>query len=139
MSACTCERCPVHAPKPEAICNLCGLTCNLGDAGPHGLIDAAVSGGYESTPGNGRGALDDMSTYRFNLCEFCLDWLFRAFRVSPIVQTYDGEVEPFVPAEDRVRLHEWRRMKDEFFTEQFRREARRRCATVYQSAGEPKR
>jgi len=72
----------------EILCNLCGLTCALGQGrwrDNHGLIDASVCGEYESTPGNGWGALDDMTRHRFSLCEFCLDWLFSQFRIPVAV------------------------------------------------------
>ena len=76
--------------EQKPLCNLCGLSCVIGPSespasGPHGLIEATVTGGYESTPGNGCGALDDMVRHSFSLCEFCLDWLFSKFNVPVAV------------------------------------------------------
>lgn len=139
----------------ETLCNLCGLSCHFDeehDKSAYGLIDASVVGGYPSTPGNGRGALDDMVGYQFSLCEFCLDWLFSKFRLK--VQTFDpmaGRViqegesldeaiertggfvmlverstpKPWRPAEERVAQDEWRSMKEEFRAEKARRDAAR--------------
>ena len=46
-------------------CNLCGLPMEIpGDAIGQTF---SISGGYSSTPGNGYGALDDMTAYRFSL------------------------------------------------------------------------
>jgi len=114
-------------------CNLCGLPCSAGK-GRHidheaGLIDASVTGGYESTPGNGYGALDDASTYRFSLCEFCLDWLFSQFKVPVVVNDYTaGRSEVWCPAAERVKKDDWRTGKDVFFKEAARREKARNRA-----------
>lgn len=122
----------------DPLCNLCGLTCVLGCddhpcKGPHGLINKVIMGGYESTAGNGHGALDDITSYRFSLCEFCLDWLFGQFRI-PVMQgeymAFDniitGEGEVWRPAAQRVAEDEWRSMKKEFQAEHDRRaEARK--------------
>ncbi|HMG12935.1 MAG TPA: hypothetical protein VK571_07160 [Gemmatimonadaceae bacterium] len=124
--------------EQEPLCNLCGLTCQIGrvDVGtmaPHGLVLATVIGGYESTPGNGYGALDDLSGYRFSLCEWCCDWLFSQFRIPVKIfeyalgpgQSEEDHGEVFRPAEVRVREDEWRSLKAEFFTEKTRRDAAR--------------
>lgn len=126
----------------EPLCNLCGLTCVLGHdriqddpgCGPHGLIDQSVSGGYESTAGNGRGALDDMTWYRFSLCEFCLDWLFSQFKIAIKTGYYGGgcdddEVPAWKPASQRVAEDDWRGMKKEFFEEHARRLSARNTKT----------
>lgn len=87
---------------PEA-CNLCGLSCMLGDSRQAGGICAIAEGGYFSTPGNGYGALDDMTQYRFQLCEFCLDWLFQKMQIPPEAYcriTYKSG--PFLAAEVRA-------------------------------------
>jgi len=130
-----------QAPSPP-LCNLCGLSCELVDSGLcagelGGLIDIAVDGGYESTPGNGHGALDDTKRYRFSLCEFCLDWLFGLFVVPVRVTEYalsEGAPDrffqdepPWVPARERVERDEWRRFKEEFRAEAARRDAARRA------------
>jgi hypothetical protein len=115
------------------LCNLCGHLCALADeAGAindqrAGLQNAVVSGGYHSTAGNGDGALDDTTSYRFSLCEFCLDWLFSKFTVPVQVSCYmggagpDEEPEQFIPAAQRVKEDEWRRFKKEFFAEHDKR------------------
>lgn len=142
----------------DVACNLCGLSCIVGPEtlvdgreNPgrelNGLIRAKVVGGYESTPGNGCGALDDMSRYTFSLCEFCLDWLFGQFTVPVAVDDVmndfvprDGETREecvermglariggrqdklaWRPAAVRVRQDAWRSMKSEFFAESLRR------------------
>ncbi len=114
--------------EPEHLCNLCGLTCSLG-VSPHidrrgGLIEATISGGYESTPGNGYGALDDMTWYKFSLCEFCLDWLFSQFKI-PVSTGEPGTlaevVPPWKPAAERVAEDKWRKWKTEFTFEALQR------------------
>lgn len=113
----------------EVLCNLCGLSCKLdGDCtGFGGLVRVTILGGYDSTPGNGSGALDDMTSYVFSLCEFCCDWLFQRF-VLP-VETYDygsGEDDgPWRPAAQRVAEDEWRSMKGTFAAEWARRNVAR--------------
>jgi len=113
----------------EKLCNLCGLSCNLSGVGSEswvqesGLIDAAVRGGFLSTPGNGYGALDDTVEYKFSLCEFCLDWLFNQFKIP--VDMRDTDMDPpaieFKPAAILVQEDEWRKDKDRFFEEYKRR------------------
>jgi hypothetical protein len=133
-------------------CNLCGESCFLGSLWEGqfsfgGLLNAQVIGGYESTPGNGAGALDDMSRYGFSMCEFCLDWLFQQFKIPVAVddpmndylmqegETLDeamtkrGVVQimerpqppPWKPAAQRVDEDEWRQSKEEFHQENNRR------------------
>jgi len=103
----------------EVLCNLCGQSCTL-EPGPLGggqcgLIDAEVSGGYNSTPGNGSGALDDGVKYKFSLCEFCLDWLFWAFVIP--VEVKDGDAPPMTwkPAMQRASEDKWRQQKERFY------------------------
>lgn len=90
-----------------------------------GLIDCKVPGGYNSTAGNGYGALDDCTSYRFSMCEWCLDWLFSQFKISPNISDYMAggtpDEESFKPAAERVKEDEWRRMKVGFFKEYNRR------------------
>jgi len=112
-------------------CNLCGLSCRLGD-GPEigGLINAVVRGGYYSTAGNGSGALDDGHSYKFSLCEWCLDWLFSQFTIPVKAGSYhlSNEPEPsWRPAWHRVTEDTWRTYESEFFNEYNKRnEARHR-------------
>lgn len=138
-------------------CNLCGRTCLLHEiaagpeAGPQperpvrwvgGLERAVVTGGYESTPGNGPpgAALDDCSRYSFSLCEHCLDFLFRAFAVPPVVRdcAVDGtplEAIAFVPAAERVERDEWRKQKNTYRSEAATR-AKARAAGVARALGQ---
>ena len=98
-----------------------------------GLVDAEVSGGYSSTPGNGSGALDDRTSYRFSLCEFCLDWLFSQFKIPPAVKDMDGDpIGPWKPAAQRVMEDVWRIKRQEFFIDQRRRELARWRGPVLQ-------
>lgn len=111
---------------PETICNMCGESCSLSDDKDcpsfGGLINQVVSGGYNSTPGNGNGALDDTVDYKFSLCEFCLDWLFTTFKIAPTVYQYtDGEYFEFKPAGERVATDEWRKQKSKFLEEWMKR------------------
>lgn len=121
-------------------CNLCGLPCNIYGSipeeirTPSGLIDAKVTGGYDSTPGNGFGALDDCSQYKFSLCEWCLDWLFEQFIIPPeekgvgAFSHLDGPPIEWKPARQRVEEDDWRTGKEEFRIEYERRnQARFKC------------
>lgn len=128
-----CSQCGDSLTRLEAVCNLCGLSCRITasdgeDCGNHGLIEQRVSGGYHSTAGNGYGALDDGTTYKFSLCEFCLDWVFSQCQIAPELGSYmssGDKPESFVPAAVRVRDEEWRSSKKEFFAERDRRDAAR--------------
>ncbi len=112
------------------LCHCCGESCLLGEYNEEcGLVGAEVSGGYWSTPGNGEGSLDDSTLYKFNICEFCLDWLFQHF-TQPIeridymsVEKMDGY---WIPAEQRIIEDEWRKNPDPYRKEATKR-ARLRC------------
>jgi hypothetical protein len=100
--------------EQEVLCNFCGYTCafpNTNSNQPYGLIKKSVNGGYHSTPGNGNGALDDVTFYTFSLCEFCLDYLFRKFQIPPLIGTYVGseDYEVFRPATQRIKEDSWRK------------------------------
>ncbi len=120
----------ILAQENEVLCNMCGQSCTL-EPGPLGggqcgLINADVRGSYNSTPGNGSGALDDGVNYKFSLCEFCLDWLFWAFVIPVELQ---GDVSStWKPAITRVMSEKWRQNKDKFYEEWQRRE---NCRRVY--------
>lgn len=111
------------------ICNCCGEPCSTCDTpeldqAPMGLIDCTVRGCYDSTPGNGTGALDDATTYTFSMCEFCLDWLFEQFQAPPTVSDYLAAGiadEVWRPAKQRVAEDAWRAQKQQFLNEQARR------------------
>lgn len=107
-------------------CNLCGDTCCIsegeGMCEKYGLENCKVSGHYMSTPGNGHGALDDLSTYQFSLCEFCVNWLFKQFVIPPREYDYsDGHEYEWRSAEQRVEEDDWRKMKELFHKENNRR------------------
>lgn len=64
----------------DVICNKCGASmyngkANIGNC--FGLIEAKVSGGYDSP------VLGDCETYTFSLCERCLLVLFNDCQVKP--------------------------------------------------------
>jgi len=123
----------------NVLCNLCGLTCNLpvgpadsGETDAHGLVEQVVYGHYASTPGNGHGALDDMTAYKFSLCEFCLDWLFSRFKAPPRVFERDLNCNlldegSWRPARQRVAEDDWRRFKQETLDEMARRDEARKA------------
>ncbi len=119
-------------PPKDVLCNLCGLSCMLG-YGHHqelgGLIEKTVVGGYESTPGNGDGALDDTIAYTFSICEFCLDWLFERFTIPVVIGSDNPNdvdfKETWIPAAGRVAADDWRKMKQKFFDERARRKQAR--------------
>ncbi len=114
--------CSPPEKQEDVLCNLCGFTCALESDWDEegGLIKAVVCGGYNSTPGNGHGALDDSTSYQFSICEFCLDWLFGQF-VLPVAASDNMESEVWKPAAERVAADDWRKMKNEFFAESSKR------------------
>lgn len=120
----------------DKLCNMCGLTTKLKHQGTldhnqfYGLINATVEGGYESTPGNGEGALDDTSTYTFSLCEFCLDHIFKNAVIPPIVDN-GQEKEDFRPAAQRVEEDHWRNYPEPFLTESTKRDEARKHPYIY--------
>ena len=72
--------------KLEVLCNLCGNSCCPNEKTlfgawksntAHGLIDASVTGGYESYH------LFDLTRYTFSLCEKCLRQLFIKCVIKP--------------------------------------------------------
>ena len=72
----------------EILCNLCGgCMCPIGthnEQYPHGLFEARVTGGYDSTH------LFDLNTYIFSFCEECLRKLFIQCKIKPLV--YDTNI-----------------------------------------------
>lgn len=116
--------------REPPLCNVCGLTCLLGEPSsgesslrsPNsgGLERVTVRGNYDSTPGNGHGALDDCTSYSFSICEWCLDWLF-----TPDIDGTPETAEEFRPTARRVADDDWRQAKDAFRAEfERRKEAR---------------
>lgn len=124
----------IERDKIDPLCNLCGQSCNFhADVKqPDGLVYQKVVGGFDSTPGNGSGALDDTCEYTFSLCEFCLDWLFTQFKIPPEVRCLSdyGEMEPWRPAAQRVAEDDWRKGKQRFYDEAARRAATRKVGPV---------
>ena len=94
--------------EPDSVCNWCGHSTKVPNNSdwPDTLsTKIKVSGGYHSTPGNGYGALLDMTTYSFVLCEFCLDFIMRNCKIPPKVYDQMGNEEfPFQPAKIEARL-----------------------------------
>jgi hypothetical protein len=124
-----CAYCGGKLEQIDVACNMCGLSCMLTESespagGLHGLINEEVYGGYLSTPGNGHGALDDLTRYTFSLCEFCLDWLFSKFKVPVSIDDYvnsEKQSQNWSPAIERVTNDDWRKMKEEFIKEHDKR------------------
>lgn len=83
-------------------CNMCGKECEDDFNDILGL-HILVTGGYNSTPGVGNGALDDCTEYKCTICEFCLDHIFQSFQIPVSVKDYiHSEYIDFVPALERV-------------------------------------
>lgn len=65
----------------DVFCNNCGQSCmrqiTTGIQDAYGLIEVEVSGGYMSTH------LEDMTAYRFSVCEKCLQGYFDNFVIAP--------------------------------------------------------
>lgn len=110
-------------------CNVCGHPLQLEPNGPRcGLVDAEVEGGFDSTPGNGSGALDDCTKYKFSVCEFCLDWLFTQCKIPPEVIEMHGDPDStpqWRPAGLRVATDAWRKQKQKYSDEALMREMSR--------------
>jgi plasmid maintenance system antidote protein VapI len=71
-----------YEPEFTAICNGCGEKIIQG----YGLQNITVNGGYNSE------YFFDLSSYRFSLCEKCLDKLFYTFHIPPkIERDFDDE------------------------------------------------
>lgn len=133
----------------DILCNLCGQSCSIEPeqmgGGLCGLINAKVSGGYHSTPGNGSGALDDGVEYKFSLCEFCLDWLFSSFVIP--VEVNDGYDPPQVwnPAMNRMlefklsSEDQYKEYKQKFYDSCFIRERNRKVfiGHKFDNTGQP--
>jgi hypothetical protein len=113
----------------QNVCNICGETCVLNKENNvvGGLVDCTVIGGYFSTAGNGAGALDDTTSYRFSICEFCLDYLFEKMKLPPVVTCLQiNEEKLFKPAAQRVSEDNWRRSYQDTLKEIQRRRLRRK-------------
>ena len=105
-------------------CNMCGLESEVivNDWHRNTILHKFTAiGGYESTPGNGCGTLDDCSEYKFSLCEYCLDYIFNQCIIPVLDIDYSIGENNYISAEERVRNDSWREMKKEFFEEYERR------------------
>lgn len=93
----------------DEVCNLCGGSlCPPHAQEPYGLVDAVVTGGYESD------GLVDLTRYRFSLCERCLRTLFTRCVVPPRVADvlwggYGEKAITFAEDQRTWELQEFRR------------------------------
>lgn len=126
-------------PESDKLCNLCGLPRWVGYTetdGELGGVAMRAEGGYYSTPGNGSGALDDMTVYCFALCEFCLDFMFSQFVIPVDVECRldeSGHKTEWRPAMNRVLDRTFRPQSSDitaFVTEKARRDAARQEARM---------
>lgn len=77
----------------EILCNQCGKTCcsplqknpkaKIQYKEYTGLLEQEIHGGYESE------VIGDMVSWRFSLCEFCLDKLVKGFKIPHEVKNLD--------------------------------------------------
>lgn len=85
-SAASCPRCKgtgMRRTRESWICNACGKSlCPESDGCPYGLVEAKVSGGFNSP------ALSDCTNYEFSICENCLRKIFDEFAIKPMISEY---------------------------------------------------
>lgn len=87
-------------------CNQCGEPlCPKPNDGPHGMVEASVSGGYDSPH------LLDLTGYTFSLCEKCLRQLFDGFKVPPKVVNYHDDLANYAEEQERYRRWQWRKAR----------------------------
>lgn len=91
------------------VCNKCsGPLCPAGTMNediPHGLVEATVSGGYDSYH------LFDTTNYEFSVCEKCLREFFGTFAIPPAISFYmggGGDDYTYAQDEDAYRHRVWR-------------------------------
>jgi hypothetical protein len=70
---------------------------------PHGLVDASVTGGYDSKH------IFDMTTYEWSMCEKCLRAMFETFKIPPRVDVYNGGAEPYEKDSEHYKFRMWER------------------------------
>lgn len=63
------------------ICNQCGHALAAPGGYPYGLVQANVTGGFESEH------LSEDVSYNFTLCEKCVLTLFRGFTIAPTLRS----------------------------------------------------
>lgn len=96
----------------DRLCNRCGeCLCPLDTINhsvPHGLVDAKVTGGYNSYH------LLDCTSYIFSICEKCLRELFIEFKIKPTINDVDvwGEREELSAWDVDQTAYEFRVWKD---------------------------
>lgn len=82
----TCKGTGIVRTRDSWVCNACGGCLCPSDSANHdvpfGLVDAKVSGGYNSP------ALSDCTNYKFSICESCLRKIFDGFVVKPEISEY---------------------------------------------------
>lgn len=82
----------------DIFCNKCGMSCKGHCGNWLGLIEAKVSGGYDSTH------LNDGDMYQFSLCEHCLKELIDSFQLYAKQGNY---LFPEDDEEDKKTNPEW--------------------------------
>lgn len=101
----------------DVICNICKKSCSNAKLKGHphqfgyeGLVEAEVHGGYDSE------VLGDMVSYRFSICEHCLNSkIFPLFKIPYDIKSHDysGEYLPLkeykkvVTKADKASKEEW--------------------------------
>ena len=100
----------LEAPVSEiedVFCNKCGASCRSPQGSMYGLIEATVSGGYESN------YLGDGDVHTFSLCERCVSNLIGKFKFASLQGNYLFPDEPHVdgfdpkdPSGNVTMLHE---------------------------------
>lgn len=77
----------------DFICNSCGGSCD-----GEGINEHELRGGYGSK-------LGDSVSYRFSICEGCIEERFRAFKIPPSIKAMDwGEFKQPKDMEELERM-----------------------------------
>lgn len=91
--------------RVDVLCNKCGKTCNNSKRNGHknslvdyqGLIEAEVHGGYDSEK------IGDLISWKFSICEFCLDKIVASFKIPAQIRDHDIGSEYLDPKEMEKR------------------------------------
>ncbi len=78
----------------DVFCNKCGSSCKSPQGAMYGLIEATVSGGYESN------YLGDGDVHTFSLCERCVSKMIGQFKINSLQGNYLFPNEPHVEGFD---------------------------------------
>lgn len=71
---------------------------------PHGLVDARVTGGYDSEH------IFDLTTYEWSMCEKCLRTMFNGFKIPPHVSdALHGETDSYDSDRKHWEFRMWER------------------------------